>query len=314
MPKANLEKLRRYREEMRAKIAEMPKIPCQCGCGTLIKPMQTNYTPSRYARGHQPQSKQPRGPAWNRVGERPLTGAEKRRRYYEKRLAEIEQMPKIPCACGCGTLIAPINKKLKPATYVRGHQPGGEATRFKLGNPSPWKGKQNPALTEANYTRERKPEEAQKRNETRRARYGPAMMRSEIYQRVAHRKLARIARGPIVRDIRGPNNPFFGKKHTPEARQKMSEKLSGPKHPGWRGGTATLPYGPGFTRKQKRLILQRDNYTCQRCGITQEAYGRALQVHHLDHNKDNNDSSNLVAACGSCNVWASYHRNEPFTP
>jgi hypothetical protein len=54
----------------------------------------------------------------------------------------------------------------------------------------------------------------------------------------------------------GPENHFYGKKHTAEARAKMSQKLSGEKHPAWNGGAATLPYGPEFTRKYKRLILQ----------------------------------------------------------
>jgi hypothetical protein len=45
-----------------------------------------------------------------------------------------------------------------------------------------------------------------------------------------------------------------------------------------------------------------------------KAEGKKLQVHHLDHDKMNNDPTNLVAACGSCNVWASYHRDEPFIP
>jgi 5-methylcytosine-specific restriction endonuclease McrA len=74
----------------------------------------------------------------------------------------------------------------------------------------------------------------------------------------------------------------------------------------------TLPYGPEFTRKFKKLIRERDNYTCQRCGKTQAQEGRVLQVHHLDHNKMNNDPTNLVASCGLCNIWASHHRDEPF--
>lgn len=47
--------------------------------------------------------------------------ADATRRYREKRFQEIESMPKIHCACGCGTLIAPINKTLKPARFAHGH-------------------------------------------------------------------------------------------------------------------------------------------------------------------------------------------------
>lgn len=63
-----------------------------------------------------------------------MTAAERTRQYRERRLAEIEKMPKIPCECGCGALIAPINKQLKPARYAHGHNPDGEATRFQKGN------------------------------------------------------------------------------------------------------------------------------------------------------------------------------------
>lgn len=213
MPASNQERQRRAVEKRKARIALMPKIPCACGCGTLIAPIDARLKPLRYVRGHQnrvnPSPLQGK-PAYNRIGDAPLSGAEKTKRYREQRFAEIALMPKIPCACGCGTLIAPINKKLQPATYV--------------------------------------------------------------------------------------------KEHT--SRRAMN--------PHWRGGTSPLRYGHGFTAKLKRLILKRDNWTCQRCGIAQDTHGKVLQVHHLDHNTMNNDPANLVAACQKCNMWASYHRDEPF--
>jgi hypothetical protein len=149
-------------------------------------------------------------------------------RHRQKRYAEIEQMPKIPCACGCGTMIAPIGKLLKPVKYALGHNPDGEQTRFKKGQV------------------------------------------------------------PYNKDL--------------------------PSHlqAGWKGGVGVLPYGAGFTKKFKRLIRERDQYTCQRCGLTQDKHWRTLEVHHIDHNKNNNDPSNLVTSCGKCNIWANFHRDEPF--
>ena len=76
-----------------------------------------------------------------------ISGAERVRRYHERRMAEIAAMPPIPCGCGCGELIPPINKKLKPATYKHGHQPGGEATRFKTGH------RETPAVLEKRIKR-----------------------------------------------------------------------------------------------------------------------------------------------------------------
>ena len=50
--------------------------------------------------------------------------------------------------------------------------------------------------------------------------------------------------------------------------------------------------------------------------VMEQKLGRKLnrweEIHHIDHNKLNNDPTNLVTVCGSCNVWYSYHRDEPF--
>lgn len=111
------------------------------------------------------------------------------------------------------------------------------------------------------------------------------------------------------RDLRGSKNPFYGRSHSVESRAKMSAANTGDKHHGWKNGASTLPYGPGFTKRFKRLIRDRDNHTCQRCGKTRGQVGRTLQVHHADHDKMNNDPTNLVTVCASCNVWLSYHRD-----
>lgn len=55
------------------------------------------------------------------------------RKHREKRFREIDAMPKIPCACGCGSLIPPISKLLRAATFAHGHNAGGENTQFKPG-------------------------------------------------------------------------------------------------------------------------------------------------------------------------------------
>lgn len=227
-----------------------------------------------------------------------LSAAEKTKRYRERRYAEIEQMEKIPCACGCGTMIAPFNRLLQPARYAVGH-----ATRGRKINVNPNHGQWAKG-------KKKSPEAIAKRTSTRYEKYGDGYGAAKGFKRSDEERKRVSERNKRL--YAGEGNPFYGKRHSPETKATLSEKLSGENNPGWKGGVATLPYGPGFTRKFKRLIRERDNHTCQSCGVTRAEYGQTLQVHHIDHDKNNNDPTNLVTVCGRCNVWYSYHRDEPF--
>jgi len=73
-----------------------------------------------------------------------------------------------------------------------------------------------------------------------------------------------------------------------------------------RGGTG-IPYECDnypeefFTIRNK--ILQRDNYTCQKCGK------KGNHVHHIDYNKQNCKEDNLIILCNSCNSRVNYNRD-----
>lgn len=66
-------------------------------------------------------------------------------------------------------------------------------------------------------------------------------------------------------------------------------------------------YGPNW-REQRRKARERDNYTCQHCGIHQSELDRALDVHHiisfrvfgLENYIQANDLENLISLCQSC--------------
>ena len=64
----------------------------------------------------------------------------------------------------------------------------------------------------------------------------------------------------------------------------------------------------------KPFIKERDDYTCQNCGMTEEEHiivlGTSLEVHHIDYNKLNNDDSNLITTCKQCNVRANSNREQ----
>lgn len=217
------------------------------------------------------------------------------------------------CKCGCGKDVRPNRQ------YIHGHnlKQSGCNTRFKSGQ-VPWnRGRPAPWAMKAHKGKPKALESIVKRTQTRRDRFGGAYNAPgmSVTERRDHNTwLKHVTEANRSRDISGSKNPFYGKTHTEKTRKILSQKLSGSRNSGWNNGASTLPYGPEFTRKFKRMIRERDNQTCQRCAKTRKQIGRTLQVHHIDHDKMNNDPINLVTVCGSCNVWFSYHRENVFCP
>lgn len=62
----------------------------------------------------------------------------------------------------------------------------------------------------------------------------------------------------------------------------------GEKHPNWKGGEYIY-----------YRIMQRHNISpiCKTCGMEDK---RVLLIHHIDHNRKNNDISNLMWLCRNC--------------
>lgn len=93
----------------------------------------------------------------------------------------------------------------------------------------------------------------------------------------------------------------MGQTPTEETRRKLSASRRGDKNPNWRGGltTDTEKRVSSYTwRRLRKMILIRDNYTCQRCERTQ----LRLQVHHkMPVRLGGKDChSNLVSLCYKC--------------
>lgn len=240
------------------------------------------------------------------------TPAERQRARRERIAALRDTLPPVPCECGCGTEIPPITANGKPARFAHGHTSPDNPGRFKPGQESYWKGKPNPAAKATHTGKKLTPEEIERRTATRRERLGGSYSTASGWTH-SEESRARMSAAQRARDLSGEGNPFYGRTHTPETRETLSQQRRGSLSPTWKGGTGSLPYGPEFTRWFKRVIHERDGYTCRRCGKTREQM-KVIQVHHLDHDKTNNDPENVVTSCGSCNVWASWHRDEQWLP
>jgi len=241
-----------------------------------------------------------------------LTRSEITKRYRERKLAAAELLPKVPCLCGCGRMLRALDTNLRPARYAHGHNPAPSHTLFNAERVATFNRARTGVPLLALRGRKRPAEEIARR-QVARLRNNGGVYQTKHGWKHAPETIAKMTAAVRKRDLAGANNPFYGRRHPPEVLRRIAEKNSGPNSPHWRGGVSTLPYGPEFTRKFKRSILERDGHYCRRCGNHQGELKRKLQVHHLDHDKKNNDPGNLAASCCSCNIWASYHREQPFT-
>ena len=108
-------------------------------------------------------------------------------------------------------------------------------------------------------------------------------------------------------------NISIGTKRTMQ-RPEVKEKMSGKNNPCYIHGNGYKGYSLEF-RKIRDKIRQRDSFTCQNldCNCTQEEhfkkYGKDIEVHHIDYNKDNNDKDNLITLCKKCNINANWNRD-----
>jgi len=130
----------------------------------------------------------------------------------------------------------------------------------------------------------------------------------------------------LPKDVSGKDNPFFGKKHTQESKEKMSlaqksnptrfwlnkkrPEMSGSNHPNWNGGTSNMERGLFYQTVRKR-VLERDDYTCQLCGKR----GGKLHVDHIQSWKDFVDQrfniDNCRTLCMNCHYKLTFGREIP---
>jgi len=100
---------------------------------------------------------------------------------------------------------------------------------------------------------------------------------------------------------------LFGKKKAEEMKHRHSEVMTGednflfnPKR--------QLIYDRSF-RKNKKIALILDGYTCRICHI-KKGFGRRILVHHINENKMNSAIENLATLCLTCHN--KIHHNKEF--
>lgn len=140
----------------------------------------------------------------------------------------------------------------------------------------------------------------------------------------------------------GDKNPFYGKEHTEEYKQRVSESKKGKRsyddvgykkqnentprkethpdwyinlnrnisrkenHPCWLGGASYGEYDFDFDPAKKKLIKERDNFVCQICECDEN--GQDLHIHHIDYDKRNSNEMNLITLCNSCHSKTNWRR------
>lgn len=105
----------------------------------------------------------------------------------------------------------------------------------------------------------------------------------------------------------------WARKRNSESKQGSKNwmfKRGGPANPHWKGGKIYY-YGPSWN-SQRNAARERDNYTCQYCGTTEDELGKQLDVHHihkfrsfgLARHEEANNLNNLICLCPNCHIIA----------
>lgn len=93
-----------------------------------------------------------------------------------------------------------------------------------------------------------------------------------------------------------------------ETKMRLSISHEGAKSHLWQGGISSEPYSLDWTATLRRSIRERDRYTCRECGEPQGDV--ALDVHHIDYNKQNCSPNNLVTLCRGCHIRTNTNREK----
>jgi hypothetical protein len=95
---------------------------------------------------------------------------------------------------------------------------------------------------------------------------------------------------------------------TDERRKNISESFMGEKNCNWNGGKSFEQYSRDWNYTLRIAIRERDNYTCQLCGVKQGDITHS--VHHIDYDKKNCNPTNLITLCRKCHLKTNHNRDK----
>lgn len=142
-----------------------------------------------------------------------------------------------------------------------------------------------------------------------RKKYG-TYLRGKNYDEVFGKERTQDIKEKMSKAKIGSKGYWLGKKRPPlskEWKEKISEKLSGNKSYLWKGGKSFETYSIDWTKSLRISIRERDKYICQLCGEKQG--DRAHDIHHIDYNKKNCNTDNLITLCLMCHRKTNHNRD-----
>jgi len=130
------------------------------------------------------------------------------------------------------------------------------------------------------------------------------------------KKQSEEAKKKQIEAQKGKKRKPFSEEHIQKLKESHTGK-TGELASNWQNGKSYEDYGIEFNKELKQSILERDNYACQFPNCTE--IHKRLHVHHVDYNKKNNNSENLITLGTSCHTrtngkkkrlyWTEFYQN-----
>lgn len=144
-----------------------------------------------------------------------------------------------------------------------------------------------------------------------------AQNRPDVKAKKSKAATARVKSSEEIEKMRKAN---IGKPCRQETKDKLRKKLagikqspevvkrkSGPLSSAWKGGISFIEYPPTFNKTLREKIRARDGNRCTLHENQLECKGRLI-VHHIDYDKRNCNSWNLITVCNRGNSEINFNR------